>query len=161
MDNKRNVVFISGKDPSIALGGGASYVRAHAIAAREAGFAPHIFCPSSRSDSTESDFGVIHRIRTAVVQAATPPFFKSFLPWQAQLMAPVIVRFFESRPGTRLIHAFSSWGYGAVLACRRLRHLGIEPLLINGFFTTAKHEYLGRVRGLDRCHGPLLRLLYW
>jgi hypothetical protein len=110
MDNKRNVVFIAGKDPSIALSGQVSYVRAHAMAAREAGFVPHIFCPSSRSDSTESDFGVVHRIRTAVVQAATPHFHKSFLPWQAQLMAPVIVRFFESRPGTRLIHAFASLG---------------------------------------------------
>lgn len=161
MDNKRNVVFIAGKDPSIALGGHVSYVRAHAMAAREAGFVPHIFCPSSRSDSTESDFGVVHRIRTAVVQAANPYFHKSFLPWQAQLMAPVIVRFFESRPGTRLIHAFASWGYVGVLACRRLRQLGVKTSLINGVYTTAKHESLGRVRGLDRCHGPLQRLLHW
>ena len=69
MSYERNVVFITGKDPSVAAGGQMSYVRAHTRAARGAGFEPHIFCPASRSDTTEFDFGVVHRVRTSGIPA--------------------------------------------------------------------------------------------
>ena len=54
---------MSGQDPTKGMGGHGTYVRAHARAAKRAGFEPHIFCCGPRAERIETDFGTLHRVR--------------------------------------------------------------------------------------------------
>ena len=52
--------MIAGRNPYAGKGGHDSYVRAHALAARGAGFVPHLFGMGERRQTVESETGVIH-----------------------------------------------------------------------------------------------------
>src|SRR5262249_36333139 len=89
VDMAKVIVLIAGRDPlEFFAGGDITYVRAHARAAIQAGFEPHIFCISSRSGVTETDYGLIHR-------TASPfrPFRYVMLPGHGPLMAACLERF--------------------------------------------------------------------
>ena len=58
----QKVIFVSGRDPIEVLAGDTAYARTHAHAALRAGFQPHLFCPSDRTETIETYFGVLHRV---------------------------------------------------------------------------------------------------
>ena len=59
-----SVIVIAGKDPTLIDGGMESYLRAYGRAARRAGYQPHHFCVSDRSDQEATEFGTVLRARS-------------------------------------------------------------------------------------------------
>ena len=86
--------MIAGKDPLTMRGGHASYVRAHAKAAVQAGFEPHIFCVSDQTGVLETDFGVLHR-----VPSPFRPFRQIMVAGHAPLITADLERFLLNRQG--------------------------------------------------------------
>ncbi len=160
--SKPIVVFITARDLRQALGGHSSYVRAHARAALRAGFEPRIFCPSSETGMAETEFGIVHLVRTDFLPQRTieSGLRKKLLFWTAPLVTAAIVRFLSTRQGPHLIHGFSVWGYSGVIAAERLRRRGVKTVVIVSHYTTLEHEFQGKVRGVDRSYGLAQRLLY-
>lgn len=156
------VVFIAARDPRQGLGGHISYVRVHARAAQRAGFEPHIFCGSSETGVVETEFGIVHLVRTDFLPQRTieAGLRKKILFWTAPFVTTAIVRFLSSRPGPHLIHGITIWGYSGVIAAERLRRAGIKTVVINSHYTTVEHEIQGKVRGVDRSYGRAQWLLY-
>jgi hypothetical protein len=69
------IVVVAGNDIVEGTGGHPRYMRAHARAARCAGFEPHLFS-LGRSDGTVGDFGTVHRVRARLALSAlqeSPP----------------------------------------------------------------------------------------
>ncbi|HUG38317.1 MAG TPA: hypothetical protein VML54_15270, partial [Candidatus Limnocylindrales bacterium] len=98
----QTVVMVAGVDPLTGVGGDASYVRAHARAARRACFTPHVFCVSPRGAVVEAEFGTVHRV-----------------PTPSRLVRAVMA-FVTGPAAPRLIHAFGIHGHVGVEAARRL-----------------------------------------
>lgn len=156
------VVFTAARDPRHSEGGHTSYVRAHTRAALRAGFAPHIFCASAAAGVVETDFGMIHLVRTDFLPQRTPEVWgrKKLLFWDAPFMTAAIERFLLTQQGPHLIHGISIWGYSGVMASERLRRRGIEAVVINSLYTTGEHELQAKVCGIDAAHGRAQRLRY-
>src|SRR3954447_17579502 len=95
----RPLVLISGREPAGA-GGHESYVRAHARAAMELGYEPHIFSVTTglRSRVERTGFGVVHSM---AAPGRRRPVVLQVLP-----LADAVVRFLAPRPGPHLIHGF-------------------------------------------------------
>lgn len=159
------VVFITGKNPLEGMGGGSNYVRAHARAALQAGFEPHIFCADFRADVVPSDFGVVHCVasplrpygawRVAPETQAERVFaqwlhFLTFSPYMVAAHAPFIAaaveRFLRGRAGPHLIHGFYTWGCVGLTVRRRLRRRGVQAVVVNSVYTTAAHEAQAKVQ---------------
>src|SRR5262249_59045347 len=61
----KEIVFMVGKSPLEETGGGhSSYVRAHARAAIRAGFRPHLFGVGESVEIAETEYGVVHQLRS-------------------------------------------------------------------------------------------------
>ncbi|MGE0129563.1 MAG: glycosyltransferase family 4 protein [Blastocatellales bacterium] len=144
----KEIVFISGKDPLVEIGGHSSYVRAHARAAIRLGFEPHIFCVSSAAGIIPSEFGVVHRV-------ATPfrPFRPMMTPFHSPLMSAAVERFLAARNDPILIHGFALAGYAGLSAARNLRRRGRKASLITNVYTTIEHEARGKLNGVNHNHG--------
>lgn len=156
------VVFIAARDPRQGMGGHSSYVRVHARAALCAGFEPHIFCASSETGVAETEFGIVHLVRTDFLPQRTieAGLRKKILFWTAPFVTAAIVRFLSKRPGPHLIHGITIWGYSGVVAAERLQRRGIKAVVINSHYTAIDHEFQGKVRGVDQTYGRAQRLLY-
>jgi len=158
------VVFISGKDPLGGRGGAQHYTRVHGLAAMRAGFEPHIFCATSHTGVVETEFGVVHRVRSSPLQVvrrdAQMEFHRSFIALHAPIVAASLERFLLGRRGTCLIHGFSTWGYIGVLASRHLRRRGVEVPVLTGFYTTVDHETGAKMRSVGAGHGRLQRIRF-
>lgn len=160
------VVFITGKNPLEGMGGGSSYVRAHARAALQAGFEPHIFCLDFQAGVVRSDFGIVHRVaspvrpygRLRVVPEAQAErvfahwlHFLAFSPYMIAAHGPFIAvaveRFLQARAGPHLIHGFYTWGCVGLTVNRRLRQRGVKTVVVNSVYTTAEHEAQAKVQG--------------
>jgi glycosyltransferase involved in cell wall biosynthesis len=144
----KEIVFISGKDPLVEIGGHSSYVRAHARAAMRLGFEPHIFCVSSKTEVVRGAFGVIHRV-------ATP--FRPFRPLMTPFHSPSIgveaERFSATISDPILIHGFGIGGYAGLTVARRLARQGREAPLIVNAYTAIEHEARGKLKGVNGNHG--------
>jgi glycosyltransferase involved in cell wall biosynthesis len=153
---RRTIIYIAGKDPRQEIGGHSSYVRAHARAAIQAGFEPHLFCAAPRGGVTQTDFGVIHR-------AASPfrPFRALMVPAHAPLVADHIERFLSGRKGPHLIHSFGPWGHVGLMVAKRLVRRGIEVVPIVSAYTTYDHEIHGKLQGLNGAHGLIHHVWHW
>ncbi len=158
------VVFTVGRDPLIGMGGHSSYIRGHARAVIRAGFEPHIFCAASHAGVLESDFGIIHRIRSSPFrfspQRVEAGVRKKHIMWHARLIAASVVRFLSVREGPHLIHGFGTWSCAGVIASHALRRRGIEAVPISSLYTTAADESRRRVQHLNPAYGYFLRSLY-
>jgi glycosyltransferase involved in cell wall biosynthesis len=138
-----DVVLLAGRDPLDEVSGGhASYVRSHARAALLAGFTPHLFCVAPDSSTTETELGILHRVRSPY-----RPFRQMVAGAHARPLAEALVRFARGRRGPLLIHSFGVWGIASVRAAPRLRMLGVEPRLLQSSYTTYRDEALSHVRG--------------
>jgi glycosyltransferase involved in cell wall biosynthesis len=138
-----DVVLIAGRDPLEEVSGGhSSYVRSHARAALLAGFTPHLFCVAPDSSTTETELGILHRVRSPY-----RPFRQMVAGAHARPLTAALVRFARDRKGPLLIHSFGVWGIAAMRAAPRLRAVGVEPRLIQSSYTTYRDEALSHVRG--------------
>jgi glycosyltransferase involved in cell wall biosynthesis len=158
------VVLISGKDPVEGRGGAQHYARVHARAAVRAGFEPHTFCATARTEVVETGFGVVHRVRSSPLQLvrrdSQMEFHRSFIPVHAPVVAGSVERFLLRRNAPCLIHGFSTWGYIGVLASRWLRRRGVDAPALTGFYTTADHETRAKMRSVGPGHGRFHRVRY-
>jgi glycosyltransferase involved in cell wall biosynthesis len=116
------VVMVAGADPLTGVGGDASYIRAHARAARRASFAPHIFCVSPREAVVEAEFGTVYRV-----------------PTPARLVRAVMA-FVMGPAAPRIIHSFGIHGHMGVEAARRLRRRGIRVAAVTSAHDTVPPE---------------------
>jgi glycosyltransferase involved in cell wall biosynthesis len=158
----RRIVFITATDPRHSEGGHASYVRAHTRAALRVGFTPHIFCAADGAEIVETDFGIVHRVRTDFFSPREPGIEgrKKLLFWDALFVSTAIERFLLHQPGRHLIHGISIWGCSGIAARERLRRQGIEAVVVNSLYTTTEHELRGKVRGAVSGYGYKDRLRY-
>jgi glycosyltransferase involved in cell wall biosynthesis len=143
MSGDDDVVMIAGRDPCHEVSGGHSgYVRSYARAAVMAGFTPHIFCVGRNASTTETTFGVIHRVRSPY-----RPFRQMLAAAHARPLAAAIVRFAAARTEPVLIHSFGVWGVAGVRAARLLKTKKVNALLLQSSYTTYRDEALSQVRG--------------
>jgi glycosyltransferase involved in cell wall biosynthesis len=156
------VVFISATDPRFSEGGHPSFVRVHTRAAIRAGFTPHIFCSANGAEIVETDFGIVHRVRTDFLSPREPGMEgrKKLLFWDTQFVSAAIERFLLRQKGPHLIHGISIWSCSGITARERLRRRGIEAVVVNSLYTTTEHELRGKVRGADAASGYQDRLRY-
>ncbi len=150
---RNEIVFVAGKDPLAERGAGHSaYVRAHGRAALRAGFAPHLFCASNRTDCEETAFGTVHRVFSPF-----RPFRQTMIAGHGRLLARAIERFVRGRGGPALIHGFGLWGRAGVIAASRLQRQGLPATAIVSSYTTYRDESDSKVRGQKRGVSPFHR----
>jgi glycosyltransferase involved in cell wall biosynthesis len=149
----RPLALISGKDPLRSVGGHESYVRAHAIAAREAGFEPHVFCIGERTALLSADFGIVHRV--GAPGPVTPPVWL-----QGPLLARAVVQLLARSPGPHLIHGFAVWAGAAVSAAAALARRGVASVAVASAYATRAYEVGAMQAGLHPYHGAGQRLRY-
>lgn len=136
------LVLISGTDPLVAVSGHETYVRAHARAARQAGFEPHLFCVGGGAGVVETDLGPLHR-----VWSPFRPLRQIMVPLHGPLIAAGVRRFLAARPGLHLIHGFGAWGSVGARVSLDLRRRGISAVPLTSAYTVMAHESRAKVRG--------------
>jgi glycosyltransferase involved in cell wall biosynthesis len=147
------VVFISGKDAVDRVGGHASYVRAHALAAGQAGFEPHIFVISASNGTVETPWGSVHRVRT-------PHRHPSPVVLQMPVLARAVERFVEGHPETTVIHGFGIWAAAAVAASRALARRGIRTVPVASAYGRRLYEESALLRAVAPHHPLRKRVRY-
>lgn len=139
-----SVIVVAGKDPTLIDGGMESYLRAYGRAARRAGYEPHHFCVSDRSDQEATEFGIVHRARSPF-----RPFRGLMVATHERFVVDRVDRFVGQREGPLLIHSFGPWGGVGAAAAQRLRERGIDSVTLVTTFGTYNHETRGKLRGLN------------
>jgi len=147
------LVLISGRDASGEVGGHETYVRAHALAAAAAGFAPHIFCFGTRTTVSAADSATIHRVGAPRVRR--PP-----AALQQSLLARAVVRFLLEHPGPHLIHGFAIWSGAGVIASRALGREGVPAIPVASAYGTRAYEIGAMQQGLGAHLGLARRARY-
>jgi glycosyltransferase involved in cell wall biosynthesis len=145
------LVLISGKDVLEGVGGHATYVRAHALAASRAGLEPHLFSVSPRAGIVRTEFGVVHRV-------AGPLGIEPPVALQVPLFARAVASFLASRPGPHLIHGFGVWAAAGAAASRLLARRGIRAVPVASAYGTRAYE-VGAMQGALRAHHGLAHRL--
>jgi glycosyltransferase involved in cell wall biosynthesis len=171
------IIFVTGKDPLVGVGGTTNYVRLHARAAFRAGYESHIFCVTSREEVVATDYGFVHRVATPFRPFKlfdTPPnehayrFARhwlnalAFTPLMVGFHKPALIesiaKFLRGREGPQLIHGFYTWGCVGLDLRRRLPNQRI--VVINSVYTTAEDEMSAKRRGLGADADWTKRFLY-
>jgi hypothetical protein len=97
----KEIVLVVGKNPLEEVGGGHSnYVRAHARAVIRAGFHPHLFCIGRADGTVETEYGVIHHLRSRlnpIPDASAGGARTSSIPLHEQTLADGVGRFLRDR----------------------------------------------------------------
>ena len=156
------IVLIAGNDVVAGTGGHPSYVRAHARAARRAGFAPHLFSLSRAGGTVETEYGTVHQIGVRVGLERWPILGhrKNQMVWRYAFLARAVASFIRAHGGIRLIHSFGVFGSAGVFAHRLLRRHGVDAIPILSSYDTATREVTAKARGVSGAHGRAHRLLY-
>jgi glycosyltransferase involved in cell wall biosynthesis len=149
------VAIVAGSDPREPVTGHRTYVLAHVLAARAAGFEPHVFVVAERDGVEEAEFGVVHLVRSPV-----RPLYTLMAPAHQPFLARGIEAALRDGPGPCLIHSFGAWAGVGVAASRRLTRRGVESVAIATAYTTLAHEIRAKVAGLDRRHGVRQRVRF-
>jgi glycosyltransferase involved in cell wall biosynthesis len=132
-DARRPLVLISGKDVLLGVGGQESYVRAHALAAARAGFAPHVFFLGARSAVRATEFGTVHTVGAAF--GCRPP-----VAFHRRRLARAVATLLAEHRGPHVIHSFAIWSGAGVTASRLLARRGITAVPVASAFSTRKYE---------------------
>lgn len=143
-------VFITGKDPLQSSGGLETYVRAHALAASQAGLDVDVFCIARRSSERPTDWGRLQAVGTPV-----RPIASFMAPLHGVFVRRAVIRHawrFGSR-GPVIVHGFGPWSMVAVAVSRALGRAGIESVPVASAYTTLLHEQRGMLGGVRRAHG--------
>ncbi len=142
------LAIVAGSDPREPVTGHRTYVLAHALAARAAGFEPHVFVVAERDGVEEAEFGAVHLVRTPV-----RPLYTLMAPAHEPFLARGIEAALAAAREPCLIHSFGAWAGIGVAANRRLARRGVESVAVASAYTTLAHEIRAKVAGLDRRHG--------
>jgi glycosyltransferase involved in cell wall biosynthesis len=148
------LVLVMGKDPSHLVGGGESYVSAHARAAQLAGYEPHVFCLRDRTETLETDFGTLHRVASPLrpIRAVAAGAHRRWL-------VRALVRELEGEPGPHVLHAFGAWADSAVRAARELGRRGVAAVPLATAWMAAREEAHAKLGSRLVHQSPRLRLL--
>jgi glycosyltransferase involved in cell wall biosynthesis len=148
-------VVLIALDPCKYRNGHVSYVVAHALAAREAGFSPHIFCAGSITESEVTEFGTVHRV-------ATPLRHFLLAPVNTRPIAGAVSNYLAAsgHEPPYVIHGFGTWAGTAVDAAEQLAGRGLTGLPVASAYTAAAHEWRGLLRSLDLSHGARALLFH-
>jgi glycosyltransferase involved in cell wall biosynthesis len=154
---QREVLFITGANPLRGGGGLETYVRAHGLAARAAGFAPHIFCLGPETQLTAVDFGMVHQVsiqrktvRGALAAAYSPLFVRA--------LREHVARSDGGQPV--LIHAFGGYGFLGARLARVLERQGVHTVQVTSVYNTLEHEHRAFMSGIRRQHGTANAMRY-
>ncbi len=151
----RPIVLIAGVNPLEQVGGHESYVLAHALAAREAGYTPHIFSVGAAAATEDTAFGVVHQVRTPLRHFLLAPVHRRPM---AEAVADVLMRSTHAPP--HIVHGFGTWSATAVSACARLARRGVPAVPVASAYTTVTHEWSALVDGLSLRDGIRAHLWY-
>ena len=138
------LVLTGGKDPLTDDAGHSSYVRAHGLAARRAGYRPIVLCAGESAAVTETAFGTVVRCATRV-----RPVRNLMLPALQRDLIPALVRLGLEQPGPLLVHGIAIWSYLGLVAGERLRPRGRRSTTIMSAYTTAPDETRSQLAGVD------------
>jgi glycosyltransferase involved in cell wall biosynthesis len=143
---RQPVIMISGKDPLREAGvGHTTYVRAHALAALKAGYAPHLLVVSREAGMVDSEFGVVHRVRSPWPHGRGDGI--GYRQWLLWLHAPLLVRSGATVArwlgAPAIVHGFGPYGGVADAIARRAGGAAIVSA-----YTTMRHEQAGKIEGL-------------
>lgn len=156
------IVLAAGKNPTEELGGGhSSYVRAHARAYLLAGIRPHLFCIGRHNEVRETDFGVVHSVRSPFhwLQRSSETTFRTpWIPLHAPLVATAIVRFMRHNPAIDLAHGFGLWGAVLMGVKQHLARDRRRIITITSVYTTVRHEFAAKRRSWSPIQGARARL---
>ncbi len=146
-----SLAYVAGKDPLAEMSGGhSSYVRAHARAARRAGFNPRIFCLSSEEGTVETDYGRVHRIRSSLSRALNIDFPNSIhgpqYPFHRHSFISGISQWLCRRDEPVLIHGFGIWAEAGIAAAK-LSGRRKNTRLIASLYTMVNQEYRSKMIG--------------
>ncbi len=161
---ERPLVLISGVDPLAQVGGHESYVLAHALAARAAGYAPHIVCVGASARSIRTEYGVVHHVRTPLRHFLLAPVHRRpVADAVADLLTYETGR--KGRAGTGdgrpyVVHGFGTWAATAVSACQTLRQRGVPAVPVASAYTTVSHEWRAVLSGLALRRDPRANLWF-
>jgi glycosyltransferase involved in cell wall biosynthesis len=108
---------------------------AHARAAILAGYHPHSFSLTPRSEVLETDYGTLHRVFSPV---RPPRSITSVLqrPW----LVPAVCEYLRPLPGPHVIHAFGAWADTALEVSLRLAKDGVTAIPVATVFMAIEHE---------------------
>ncbi|HUG36059.1 MAG TPA: glycosyltransferase family 4 protein [Candidatus Limnocylindrales bacterium] len=152
------VVFVTGVDPGLGVGGHSNYLRAHARAARRAGFEPHIVCLSAQAGTTRAPFGTVHHAQVPSRRSHLPGFKarEHQMVWRVPFLARAVAHVAEVT-GARIIHGFGFYGSSGVLAARRLAGRARPVVAVTSAYDTLEREGRAKLAGITRAHGRLAR----
>jgi glycosyltransferase involved in cell wall biosynthesis len=153
-DARRPLVLISGKDVLLGVGGQESYVRAHALAAARAGFAPHVFYLGARSAVHITEFGAVHAVGGPF--GCRPP-----VAFHRRRLARAVATFLAEHRGPHVIHSFAIWSGAGVTASRLLARRGITAVPVASAFSTRKYEVAAMQGTLVGPHHRLAHRLHY
>ena len=157
------IVLVAGNDILESTGGHPSYVRAHARAARKAGFQPHLFSLGRFNDVVETEFGAVHRVPVRINADKVPILGhrkNSLLVWRYAVLARAVAAFVLSHRRVRLIHSFGVFGSVGVMADNILRRHEVNVIPVLSSYDTATREVTAKVRGLSSAHGSIQRVVH-
>jgi glycosyltransferase involved in cell wall biosynthesis len=156
------IILVAGNDILQGTGGHPSYVRAHARAAKRAGFEPHLFSLGRRNDVVETEFGTVHRVPVLLDAEKIPVFRyrKNQLVWRYRILARAVASFVLSHQKVKLIHSFGVFGCVGVIAHDILRNYKINVIPILSSYDTVTNEVAAKVRGVSSAHGSIQRLVH-
>jgi glycosyltransferase involved in cell wall biosynthesis len=149
-------VVLIGLDPGRYMTGHVSYLVAHALAARRAGFAPQLFCAASEDGSEDTRFGTIHRVATKPLRPYLLP------PVNTRPIARAVAEYLSACGSSPpyIIHGFGTWAAAAVDAAAKLERRRVAAVPVASAYTVAAHEWRGLLRGLDVSHGFRAAVFY-
>jgi glycosyltransferase involved in cell wall biosynthesis len=152
------ITLILGRDPIDQPGGGqTSYARAHARAAAQAGFEPHLFSVSRQPGVLATEVGTVHRVWSPLPWSD----WQISVPGHAPLLTRYLAAFLARSAGPHLIHGFGLWGYIAVIAARRAERRGIRAISVVSLYDTMANQAHAKLRGVHATHGRAERVRRW
>ncbi len=154
-DVGRPLVLIAGVDPLSQVGGHESYVLAHALAARAAGYEPHIFSVGPTAGSRRTHVGVMHQARTPLRHFLLAPVHRRPV---AHAVADLLVG--SGHPAPHVVHGFGTWSAAAVSACETLQRRGVPAVPVASAYTTVAHEWRAVLSGLALRRDPRANLWF-
>lgn len=132
------LLLVHGRDPFTDDGGGPTYVKAWARAAREVGLDPVFFSIKPRSWGTQvqqTPLGTIYLVGSPL---GSSPWTSA--PLHGPLLRRAIVRHIRESPDTYVIHGFSGWANFSPRMQKKLRRLGSNVELVTTVWAAIGHE---------------------
>jgi glycosyltransferase involved in cell wall biosynthesis len=155
MMRKSTMVLVSGSDPRELVTGHRTYVLAHALAAKAAGYSPQVFIVADRNGVEQTEFGTLH-----LIASPARPYYALMAPAHQPFLARGVARYLSAHPERHLIHSFGAWSATGVAASRAAAHNGIEAVPIASVYTTLDHEADAKIRGLGDQYDVVTRIRF-